>query len=311
MTMALLLASTTLAQAAPPQDMQIRVVPYSPLVRTELTGVVGHPTVITFPAGEAILHIVQSSKPGTEGNWRAPLEDQAGKIPPPVGNQAPPVNNPMQLGNNLTIWPAAPGESTMSVITAVTAEANLQKVYPFRLHAIADDPGASDSADITLNLIFRGTGGPPPVAGAALPIRRVMAVRRTAADLADAQEHLRTDAFNGADDACHYTAKGKQPNAITPRCPMDNGQWTLMRFPGLSSKPAVYVVTGEHEERLARQHGAGDFVVVEEIARHFRLRLGPDVLDILNDAYDPVGKPAGTGTTSPTVARDIIQAKRP
>jgi type IV secretion system protein VirB9 len=62
-------------------------------------------------------------------------------------------------------------------------------------------------------------------------------------------------------------------------------------------------------ERLARQHGTGDFVVVEEIAAHFRLRLGPSVLDIINTAYDPAGKPTGTGTTAPTVQRDILQAK--
>jgi type IV secretion system protein VirB9 len=92
---------------------------------------------------------------------------------------------------------------------------------------------------------------------------------------------------------------------------MDNGQWTLMRFPGLSEKPAVYVVGTDGGERLARQHGAGDFVVVEEIAQHFRLRLGPNVLDILNTACDPAGKPAGTGTTAPSVERDLRQAKAP
>ena len=82
-----------------------------------------------------------------------------------------------------------------------------------------------------------------------------------------------------------------------------------MRFPGLSEKPAVYVIGDDGSERLARQHAAGDFVVVEEIAPHFRLRLGANVLDIINTAYDPAGEPAGTGTTSPTVERDILQAK--
>jgi type IV secretion system protein VirB9 len=95
-----------------------------------------------------------------------------------------------------------------------------------------------------------------------------------------------------------------------PRCPMDNGQWTLMRFPGLSKKPAVYVVTGDDDERLARQHASGDFVVIEEIARRFRLRLGTDVLDIVNDHFDRTGSPPDTGTISPTVQRDLIQAKK-
>jgi type IV secretory pathway VirB9-like protein len=51
--------------------------------------------------------------------------------------------------------------------------------------------------------------------------------------------------------------------------------------------------------------------VVEEIAQHFRLRLGPSVLDVINTAYDPAGKPTGTGTTTPTVRRDILSAKSP
>ena len=165
-----------------------------------------------------------------------------------------------------------------------------------------------------LNLIFTG-GGAPAAATAAMPVASA-ATAQTArqkasqAELEAAREHLRTDAFNGADGFCHYLAHGKTPNDIEPRCPMDNGEWTLMRFPGLSRKPAVYVVTGDNEERLARQHGDGDFVVVEEIAKHFRLRLGPSVLDILNDAYDPAGKPAGTGTTAPTVERDLLQVTR-
>ena len=39
---------------------------------------------------------------------------------------------------------------------------------------------------------------------------------------------------------------------------MDNGEWTLMRFPGLAEKPAVYIVGPDNSERLARQHGDGD-----------------------------------------------------
>jgi len=50
--------------------------------------------------------------------------------------------------------------------------------------------------------------------------------------------------------------------------------------------------------------------VVEEIAKHFRLRLGPNVLDILNDAYDPAGRPAGTGTTALTVERELLRVAR-
>ena len=307
--MAILLATVALAAACHPaaaddavRDTQIRVVFYSPLKRTEIIGVVGQPTTITFPAGESIYRVVQTGKPDKDGT----LADAGWQ------GAAPAEVKDTPLGNNLTLWPAVPGESTMTVIT-MSAEGG-QKVYPFRLIAKPDEAGAASAPGVVLNLIFNGATVPPPAAPAtaATPVAANLTAKQKArqAQLEAAKEHLRTDAFNGADGSCHYVAKGKKPSEIEPRCPMDNGEWTLMRFPGLSRKPAVYVVGADDEERLARQHGDGDFVVVEEIARRFRLRLGPSVLDIINDAYDPAGRPAATGTTAPTVERDILHGKR-
>jgi type IV secretion system protein VirB9 len=291
------------AQDNPQAPTQIRVVPYSPLLRTEIVGVIGQPTTITFPPGESVYRVVQTGRPDKTGA----LADAGWQGASPAEIKGTP------LGNNLTLWPVIPGESTMTVITMSAAGA--QKVYPFRLLAKPDADGAADAPGVVLNLIFKGgaTSDPAtPAAAARKAVRvRAWAARRKARQIAQAaaEEHLRTDAFNGADGSCHYLAKGRRPSPIEPRCPMDNGQWTLMRFPGLSEKPAVYVVGADGGERLARQHASGDFVVVEEIAPHFRLRLGPNVLDILNTAYDPAGKPPGTGTTAPTVERDILQAK--
>jgi type IV secretory pathway VirB9-like protein len=306
---AILLASVSLAalgQAAAADTTQtgaqIRVVPYSPLLRTEIVGVIGQPTTITFPLGESVYRVVQTGKPNKDGAL------------PDAGWQgaAPSEIKDTPLGNNLTLWPVMPGESTMTVITMSSAGA--QKVYPFRLLARPDADGAADASGVVLNLIFKGgvTIAPgAPMTARSAGVVRTRATRHSVSTVAQmaAEEQLRTDAFNGADGSCHYLAKGRRPTPIQPRCPLNNGQWTLMRFPGLSEKPAVYVVGDDGSERLARQHGTGDFVVVEEIAAHFRLRLGPSVLDIINTAYDPAGKPTGTGTTAPTVQRDILQAK--
>jgi type IV secretion system protein VirB9 len=308
---AILLVSVSLAALGqssaadtPQSAAQIRVVPYSPLLRTEIIGVIGQPTTITFPPGESVYRVVQTGKPDKNGS----LADAGWQ------GAAPSEIKDTPLGNNLTLWPVVPGESTMTVITMSAAGA--QKVYPFRLVARPDSDGAADTPGVVLNLIFKGgagVGSEVPAPAHKPQVVRAAAIRRRTSQLAQAavEEQLRTDAFNGADGSCHYLAKGRRPTPIQPRCPMDNGQWTLMRFPGLSAKPAVYVVADDGSERLARQHGAGDFVVVEEIAPHFRLRLGANVLDILNTAYDPVGEPTGTGTTAPTVRRDILQAKSP
>ena len=300
---ALLLASTALATqtlakpAAVTPDADIRVVSYSPVKRTTIIGVVGQPSVISFPAGEQVYRVVQTSTAEADGS----LSDAGWQGPPNADIKDTP------LGNNLPLWPSRPGESTMTVITKT--DTGVQKVYPFRLIAKAAD----DGGDPVYNLIFKGGSDPAVNPGgsdpAANPKERRARVewrreRRAEMERVAAVEQLRAGYAAG----CHYVAKGRYPSPITPLCPLSNGQWVVMRFPGLSKKPAAYIVGNDGAERLARQHGAGDFVVVEELAVHFRLRLGPDVLDIIDQAFNPAGADPGTGTLAPGVTRQLLQA---
>jgi type IV secretory pathway VirB9-like protein len=280
----------------PPAATHIRQAAYSQLQRTNIVGVVGQPVTITFPKSEEVYRVVQSARPGPDGTladagWQAPKPEEIKEQP---------------LGNVVPLWPAEPGTSMLTITTKVAADGS-QKVYAFRLVARAADAGAEDAPDVVQNLIF--TGPPPATPAQQQAAAAAWWTKKHADDAAKAVEKIRADALTVSAETCHYTAKGKRPTAIEPRCPMDNGEWTFMRFPGLSRKPAIYVVTGDNEERLARQHGAGDFVVIEEIAARFRLRLGNEVLDVINDAYDPHGQPANTGTIVPGVVRDVIQAK--
>jgi hypothetical protein len=294
----------------------IKRVACSPFARTEIVGILGHPTVITFPPGEKFYRAPMTGKKTAEG---AAEQGAWSGVSPEEGKDSP-------LGNNVPLWPATTDRATITIITATGDNDHIvQHAYPFLLSAVPNTPDALDNPTATLNLICSGKGVAPvvdaPSGGSPVvkaPMRQVqytpaqvqawVARQRAKRDAADT--HLRTDAFNGADSNCHYHGQGRKPNALQPRCPMDNGQWVLIRFPGLSKKPAVYVVAdGFEDERLARQHADGDFVVVEEIAPRLRLRLGDAVLDVVNDAYDPAGKPTGTGTIAPGVTRDLIQAK--
>lgn len=308
------------AQAAGPSHVQ--VAHCSPLIRQELKVMVGHPLVVAFPKGESVWLAPMSGLPNPDGN--GPLQSKNIEGVNAADLQKQPIKN------FLTLWPDLPGVTTMTVI-AQTDDGSL-KTYPFTLTAVPDLGPALGDPDVTLNLICQTTAVPrtaqagPPVVATAQPgapvtaMHVIPAVRRrvvvSAAEKAEAEERLRTDAFNRPDDQeCHYHAKGKQPSALQPMCPMDNGQWTLIRFKGLTHKPAVYIGScegGNDDERLARQHGAGDFIVIEEIAAQFCLRLGSnpnDVLEVINDRYDPAGNDPGTGTLSPNVQRETIQAK--
>lgn len=316
---AILLASVSALAFSPAAHANgpshVKVAQCSPLIRQELLTIVGHPLVIAFPQGESTWLAPMSGRPDPVKNalgensfsWEGIKPDEIQKVP---------------IHNMITLWPDAPGVTTMTII-ARTADDTL-KTYPFTLTAIPDDPAALGLEAVTLNLICQSA----PVAsahtaataaGPAIPAVRVLAQRRpvvSPAEKAEAEDRLRTDAFNGSSDqACHYHAKGKKPSTVEPLCPMDNGQWTLMRFKGLTRKPAVYVgpcENGQDEERLAHQHESGDLVVVEEIAPQFCLRLGSDpsdVLEIINDHFDPAGNAPDTGTIAPGVRRDLIQAK--
>jgi hypothetical protein len=290
----------------------VKVAQCSPLIRQELLTIVGHPLVIAFPQGES--------------TWLAPMSGKADpsgtkQVEPSVEGFKPDEIQKQPIRNLFTLWPDAPGVTTFTVV-AQTADGTL-KTYPFTLTAIPDVPGSLDIAAVTLNLICKSGAVAAPVAspppGSPVPAVRITAPRKpviSSAERAEAEERLRTDAFNGiGDQVCHYHAKGKKPSAIEPLCPMDNGQWTLVRFKGLTRKPAIYVGScedGNDEERLAHQHQAGDLVVVEEIAPQFCLRLGSnsnDVLEIINDHYVASGDAPDTGTLTPTVRRDLIQAR--
>ena len=185
---AILLASVSLAaigrpavaQDSPQAPTQIRVVPYSPLLRTEIIGVIGQPTTITFPPGESVYRVVQTGRPDKSGA----LADAGWQGASPAEVKGTP------LGNNLTLWPVIPGESTMTVITMSSAGA--QKVYPFRLLAKPDAAGAADAPSVVLNLIFKGGAASDPATPARKAVRvRAWAARRKARQAAQAEEQLR------------------------------------------------------------------------------------------------------------------------
>ena len=173
------MALTAAANGTPtPKSDDIRVVSYSPIKRVEIIGVVGQPTTITFPQGESVYRVVQTGKPNPNGSigdagWQGASADELKNSP---------------LGNNLTLWPATAGDSTMTVITMTMK--NEQKVYPFKLVAKAKD----DGGDPVYNLIYRGGAAVAQTTTTDDPLPRVSRARArkqlTAAEEEAADEQL-------------------------------------------------------------------------------------------------------------------------
>ena len=59
--------AATQSAVTPDSGAQIRVVAYSPVRRTDIKGVIGQPTTITFPQGENVYRVVQTGRLTKDG----------------------------------------------------------------------------------------------------------------------------------------------------------------------------------------------------------------------------------------------------
>lgn len=103
----------------------------------------------------------------------------------------------------------------------------------------------------------------------------------------------------------NYTVQGS--SKIQPSEVSDNGQFTVLRFPGQREMPTIYTVSPDGSEALVPFDVRGEFVVIHGVAPQLRLRRGREVLCIYNEAVQPYGVNYGTGTGSPLVQRTQTQ----
>lgn len=105
----------------------------------------------------------------------------------------------------------------------------------------------------------------------------------------------------------NYKVQGSsdlQPSEIS-----DNGQFTVLRFPGNHEIPAIYMVRSDGTETLVPFDVRDEFVVVHIVTAQLRLRRNREVLCIYNLAPTPYGIDHGTNTASPHVERTIQDPK--
>lgn len=103
-----------------------------------------------------------------------------------------------------------------------------------------------------------------------------------------------------------YTAQGAP--ALEPDSVFDDGRQTTFRFAGNREIPAIFIVNADGSESLVPKDVRGELVVAHALGRAFRLRQGTQVLCIFNEAFDPVGVVAASGTTAPSVVRTTRQS---
>jgi len=133
--------------------------------------------------------------------------------------------------------------------------------------------------------------------------RRKAAAERTAQIASDqAKGRLQTSYFMGSRNWA-YVARGS--SSIQPSEVSDNGETTVFRFPGNSPQPAIYTVTADGKEQIASITNDDDLVIAHTTSRGWRMRMGDEVCEIWNVAYDQASQNPRTGTTSPEVIRTV------
>lgn len=94
-------------------------------------------------------------------------------------------------------------------------------------------------------------------------------------------------------------------SALEPSEVSDNGEFTVMRFPGHQEIPAIFGVGEDGSEAIIDYDVREDYVVIHGIYKEMRLRKGRAVLCITNGRPDAAGRDARTGTVSPIIERTV------
>jgi len=96
---------------------------------------------------------------------------------------------------------------------------------------------------------------------------------------------------------------------LAPSEVSDNGEFTVMRYPGHADIPSIFAINGDGTETIVPYDVRGDYVVLHGVWHELRLRKGALVLCITNRG--PLRNERGlrTGTASPIIERQVRGSK--
>ncbi|MDQ1159597.1 type IV secretion system protein VirB9 [Sphingomonas sp. SORGH_AS 950] len=101
----------------------------------------------------------------------------------------------------------------------------------------------------------------------------------------------------------NYTVQGD--SSLQPTEISDNGEFTVLRYPGHADIPSIFAVDVDGTETIVPYDVREDFVVIHAVYRQLRLRRGTSVLCIYNEAQSRNDRSDRTGTVSNVVTRKV------
>jgi type IV secretion system protein VirB9 len=144
---------------------------------------------------------------------------------------------------------------------------------------------------------------------------------RQAAELALLAQQNRTEAIenkvvNAALD--HAVIEGSRnlnywlqgASDLQPTEVSDNGEFTVLRYPGHADIPSIFAVNGDGTEAIVPYDVREEYVVLHGVWHELRLRKGGSVLCITNRSPLRNDRDVRTGTASPIVERQVRGSKQ-
>lgn len=290
--------------AAPALAQHIQTVNYDENAVVSLTAQMGRSFDIKFSNDDRIKYFAL-------GKIDGPL-----MLPPGVTtNTAPPAVH------ILPIMPTEIGTTNLVVITLMP-DNYTERSYHFLIKVLPE--AKEEPENIVYELRFNYSPAMQAVGNPqAQQVAQVQAVswkeKKAKAEQEKAIARLRVDAFYGTRN-WKYRGIGDKSIAPVPDGISDNGYLTLLRYSGNTEIPNVLIADGgawcsdkappkewlhspEHPASTAGMK-MNDFLQMNEVGAHLRLRLGTLKFDISNCGFDPIGHDPGTGTGSPDVVRE-------
>ena len=167
-------------------------------------------------------------------------------------------------GNNVFFKPLQPSAPTNMIIVTN------RRTYAFALHNTIDD-------DMTYVARFKYPEDP-------------INAKNTPKPIPTGFQRVKQGDVTYLIDAKINTAYVKRGNAdITPTAMWDNGLFTYMQYDNAKELPTVYKVMPDGTEALVNTHIDSDTMIIHEVNRLYRVRLGGAVAELANQRLQDNG----------------------
>lgn len=191
-------------------------------------------------------------------------------------------------GNLLFLKPTSPRSTNAQVVTRLPD--GRMRSYQLQLVAVPAKAGAIYAVNFTYPGEEQAARAAAQAQAAAAQLERI-AQQRLALSWAEGPRNWR------------YVAQGSK--MLEPTEVSDNGRQTAFRFPGNMRIPTIYTAAPDGAETLVPYTVVNELVLVQTTARQFTLRDGQQVVRIINQGFDPVGRNTRTGTGTPDLTRTV------